>query len=272
MKKIERSEPASLDFAERLFTRGTDVFGPKEIQKVFGAVPAHIPNIPFTEQELVRARELDQYLILQTDKTTGGKPLTMKSMHSQFDNKLGEGKLLYNTDWYGQKEVFYTTDVSRFSWRLTSREVISSSTSQNYIGRTQAIVNYLQDQVYKGEELPHEYRLAVEEFKNKKSNLEELLNSDWQKCAAECVGLRINQLFCERPVEVLYGLVVQHQINGEYLLRGRWTWTSVLSSVGFVVAVGSCGPGGVRVVSGDPRDSFSDLGVRFSRSAVTGLE
>jgi len=98
------------------------------------------------------------------------------------------------------------------------------------------------------------------------------MGSDWKKCAEECAGLRLNQLFREKPVEVLYGLVVQHEVNHERLLEETYTWTPIRSSGGFLVSVGSCDSGGVGVGRVEPDGSFSALGVRFSRSAVSNSE
>ena len=258
---------ASLGFAKTLFTRGTDCFGLSEVNQVFriNLNPESIPPIPFSEAELKRARELGQYLILQINTAKDGESLTMKKIHNQFDNKLGDGKLLYDTDWYA-KEPFFTEDIPGLGWKLVSREVIPGSMSKDYIGQTKSISDYLVNEVYEGEELPDVYQVAVDEFKNRKAELEELRDSDWKKCAEELVGLRLNILFREKPVEVLYSLIVQHEINHERLLSNTYTWTSVRSSNGNLVNVGNCDSNGVNVDNNEPRNSNDNLGVRFSRS------
>lgn len=267
---------ASPAFARSLFARGTDAIGAEEIMRAFNmtlpsADMSVIPPIPFTEAELQRAHALGHYLILQVGAGKNGRLLTMQSMHDDTKNKLGKGKLLYDTDWYG-KEDFYTKDTPRVGWRLVSREVIPGSTSGDYIAQTQAIVDYLLGKVYEAEEPPAPYKEAVTEFVARKAELEQLMSDDWEKCAAECADLKINQLFREKPVEVIYGLVVQHAINNEYLLGGMYTWTSTRSSDGYLVRVGGAGAVGVYVDGDDPGRSRSYLGVRFSRSAVPTSE
>jgi len=269
------SVPATLAFAKGLFTRGTDAFGSEEIDQVFspkfGGHLMDIPPMPFTEAELARARELGQYLILQINMAQGGKPLTMEAINDVFDNKLGEGKLLYDTDWYA-KELFYTTDAPRFGWALVSREVIPASVNEDYLVQTQAIADYLVNEVYRNQELPAECQAAIAEWNNRKEELEKLRGADWKKCAEEMAGLKLNILFREKPVEVLYGLVVQHEVNCERLLGNMYSWTNQRSSNGRLVDVGRCVSGGVRVFSVRPGGSDSDLGVRFFRSGSANLE
>jgi hypothetical protein len=277
---MEKVVPATLAFARGLFTRGTDAFGVDEISQALKLSLADnfklsgdevIPSIPFTEVELTRARELNQYLILQMDKTTDGTPITMKRLSTHFEGKLGDGKLLYAVDWY-PKEPFYTEDTPRLGWHLVSREVIPGSVNEDYIGQTRAIATYLTDSVYAGEELPEAYKAAVQEFNEREDKLTKLRATDWKKCAEELAGLKLNQWFREKPVEVLYGLIVQHEINHERLLGNMYAWTQQRSSDGNLVDVGYCGSDGVSVRSGYPDFSDSYLGVRFFRSAVPDLE
>ena len=263
--------PATLEFAKGLFTRGTDAFGPQEIDRVFGLKLGPIPPMSFTEAELKRARELGQYLILQVDRTKHDYPRTMQSINEMFGNALGDGKLLYDTAWYA-KEAFYRNDTPRLGWALVSREVIPASVNEDYLGQTQTIADYLVKEVYKDEQLPYEYRVAVVEWNNRKEELEKLRGTDWKKCAEELAGLKINLLFREKPVEVFYGLVVQHQVNRERLLGNMYSWTNQRSSDGLLVFVGGWSSVGVGVSDDGPDGSDSGLGVRFFRSGSATLE
>jgi hypothetical protein len=262
MKKQQTVKPASLDFAKRLFTRGTDALGSAEISRAFRSPSGvNIPDIPFSEEELKRARGLGQYLILQVN-TINGKPCTIQSIKEMFNNVLGDGKLLYDTDWYSG-ESFYTTDTPRFGWALVSRDVILASVALDYLDQTQTIADYLVNEVYKEEELPVEYQAAVTEW----NACKKIRNSDWKKCAKGLAGLKLNTLFREKPVEVLYGLVVQHEINHERLLGDQYSWTNQRSSRGHLVSVGYCDSDGVYVSGDGPGVSDSDRGVRFFRSS-----
>ena len=251
-----------LDFARNLFQRGTECFGPDEIAKVFGAslAPAadEVPRFPFIEEELKRARELGQFLVLCG-------PISMAEMNKVFDNKLGDGKLLYDTDWY-RGEDFYLQEKTSWHWRLTTREVIPGSTSQNYLQQTKIIATYLTDQVYAGQELPSIYAEAIAELDCREAELKKLMDTDWQKAAEELAGLALNHLCRETPAQVLQSVALSKCINHEYLLSDRWTWTMARSTDGHLVSVGLADSGGVYVDGDRPRLSYDDLGVRFSRS------
>jgi len=48
---------------------------------------------------------------------------TAKEIVDECNNKLGSGKLLYNTSWY-EKEAFYTTEKTRPGTRYVSKELV----------------------------------------------------------------------------------------------------------------------------------------------------
>jgi hypothetical protein len=261
---------ASESFARSLFTRGTDFFGPAEIRDVLMIdLGDSIPEIPFTEEELTRARQLGQYLVLTCPINAKGKPLTMSGLYDALGNEIGGGKLLYEIDWYKDEDFFTTEPVTLIpTWKLVSREVIPGSTDVNYLGQTLAIAQYLREQVYEGQELPAPYQQAVDELESKKDGLERLMNDDWKKAAQQLADLQINQLFRENPAEVMYRLALYLKVNREYLLENMWTWTNSRSSDGYLVDVGLFDSSGAGVDSVFPRDSLSHLGVCFSRSSV----
>ena len=99
--------------------------GPEAIEKAFGIRlnPENIPPILFTKEELERAKELGQSLILRMDKAPDGQPLTMQKMQEllqpQFTSEA-KGKILDNTDWY-QNEDFFTKETPKLHWALASR-------------------------------------------------------------------------------------------------------------------------------------------------------
>lgn len=258
---------ASESLARNIFSRGTDYLGAQEVKRVLGVELVSVPSIPFTEEELRRARLLGQFLMLFV-------PKTMQDLYEQTSNKLTDGgKLLYEVGWYGQ-EVFYTTDpaVTEPTWKLMSREVIPGSLGKNYLDMTQAISDYLVDQVYADQTLPTLYQRAVEEFSDRKSELGQLMDSDWEKVARELVKLTLNQLFRPNPSELACAVTVYEGVNQERLLPGTYHWSAVRSSRGDLVFIGGADSNGVGVGGFVPRDSNGDLGVSFSRSGLAGIE
>ena len=263
-------ERADESFARTLFLRGTDCLGAPEVEQVLKVKLQNVPPIPFTKAELTRARELGQFLILFVPKNSSGESLTMKGLYEQLNNELGDGgKLLYEVSWYGG-EVFFTTDpiVTEPTWKLVSREEIPDSASENYLGQTQAIVDYVIGQVYQGEELPTLYQEAITEFEARKADLEKLMESDWKAAAEQLAALKVNQLFRLSPGQTLYTIAVYEGVNHERLLAGMYSWSASRASGGGLVCVGNADRRAASVFGCDPRFSISNLGVVFSRSAV----
>lgn len=248
-----------------------EVMGPDEIKKAFGIEVSeeNIPHIPFSEQELKRAKELNQFLVLRVNKTVEGKPLTMKEisqlLQKDFKDKV-RGKVLCSVDWYAD-EPFYKKESPRFSWALTSKELIEDSTNKNYLQQTETIANYLINEVYKDLEMPTQYQEAIEEFEAKKEKLTKLINTgDKNIYEPEISKLKLNKLTRQSPVEVLYDILIYFQNNNKRLLENKWTWTHATDSDGKRVFVGPFDSDGARVSRDSDDLSISYLGVAFSRN------
>jgi len=258
---------------------GDDFFAHEEIEKAFGfkVNPELIPEVPFSREDLERARELNQFLILRVDKTGDGKPLTLAKMNELLGGKTKDGsKALYADDesgsgkieddsWY-KDEDFALKDVPKLSWALVSKEVISSSPDKNYLDQTSEIVDYLKNEVFKGKEIPVEFQSAISEFEKSKDGIEKLMNEDWEKAAEKLEGLAITKFTRQTPAEAIYDIFVYFQNKGERLLENMYTWTSRRSSDGELVLVGRFDSGGAGVYGDGPGGSDAYLGVSFSRS------
>jgi len=256
---------------------GEDFFAAEQIEKAFGikVKPEQIPEIPFKREDLERAKELNQFLILRVDKTNDGKPLTMAKMNKLLKGKVKDGtKALYSDDgsgkikddaWY-KGEDFILKETPKLSWALTGKEVVSNSSDKNYLDQTTEMVNYLKNDVFKGKEIPTEFQGAIAEFEKAKDEIARLLSDDWKKAAEKLEGLAITRLTRQTPAETLYDIFVYFQNKGERLLENMYTWTSRRASDGRLVDVGVCDAGGARVCRDAPDHSSGLLGVSFSRS------
>ncbi len=253
-----------------------DFLGPEAIEKTFSFKPEikDIPLIPFSKAELERVKELGQFLILRVDKTPDGRPLTMKKMNELKGGKTSDGgKILYRNDNTGKiksdtwhkDEAFFTAETPSLGWALVSKEVIPNSTDKNYLEQTEIIANYLKTKVCKDQVMSEEYKGAINEFKQAKEGIKELMSSDWQAAAKKLALLKINQLFRQTSSEVLYDMLLRKEKIGEYLLSHHWTWTKSRASGGDLVLVGAFDLGGVFVNRNTPDYSLSHLGVAFSR-------
>lgn len=261
----------SRERARAILARGTDCLDDLEVQKAFGITldPNDIPPIPFTDDEIVYARQLGQFLVLFADKNPAGQVLTMQGVDQICGGKLGDDPLLYDRGWY-QGESFYTTDpiAPTPTWKLVGRDVIPGSTNKNYLDQTQVIVDYLTSEVYAGEELPAPYQVAIDEFNANKNRLAVLMGSDWQQSAKELAALQVNQLFRLSPGELLYVIALYDKVNHERLLEDTYSWTASRYASGSLVIVGYAGASGASVYGYGPRYSSGSLGVVFSRSGL----
>lgn len=256
---------------------GEEFFGPEEIEKAFGirVNPDRIPGIPFAGENLERARELGQFLILRVDTADDGTPLTMVEINKLLKGKVSGGaKALYDNDGSGQLkddawyrgEAFATQDPPRLSWALVGKEVLPDSSNKNYLEQTVEIVDYLKNEVFAGKEIPVEFQSAISEFEKAKDEIGKLIDNDWQKAAKQLEELAITKLTRQTPVEILYDILVYFQNTGDRLLENMYTWTAKRSSGGEFVSVGSFDADGAYVGGADPRDQDVSLGVSFSRS------
>jgi len=253
-----------------------DFFAAEEIEKALGikVKPEQIPEIPFTREELERAKELNQFLILRVDKANDGKPLTIAKMNELLKGKVKGGtRALYDDDgsgkiddsWYKGQD-FVLKETPKLSWALTSKEVIPDSTSKNYLDQTTEMVNYLRNDVFKGKEIPAEFQRAIAEFEKAKDEIAMFMNNNKNKAAGELERLAITKLTRQTPVEALYDIFIYFQNKGERLFENMYIWTSRRASDGELVGVGGFDADGASVHRRAPGPSNGYLGVAFSRS------
>jgi len=255
----------------------SEVMGINEVKSAFGIeVPeSEVPPIPFSETELERAKELNQFLVLRVDKAKDGNPLTMQKINESLSQDFkdeSKGKILYDVDWYAE-EPFYTggedteQTALKSEWALTTKDFISNSASKNYLQQTEEIAEYLKTEVYKGVEMPDEYKEAIDELNSKKDQLQKLLKEgDRNKYEPVISKLKLNKLTRQSPAEALYDILIYFQNNDERLLEDKYAWTHTATSDGDRVYVGGFDSDGACVDKNSDGRSHSGLGVVFSRN------
>lgn len=273
----ESPEGATLADAERILGKES-VLGPKAVEQVFGKLE-RTPPIPFSKEELERAKELGQQLIFYTDSllpTASGEkaaPLTLENLRTRFTKSHDDGKVFYShgsDDFWYKNEDFFKKEKPRTGWRLTSKDLIPDSTSKNYVEQTDVLIEYLQKQVFKGAKLPKSYEDAIVEWKRERAKIEPLATSstdtEWKRGSQMLADLAITKLTRELPVEVLYRFILNDQINKDKPLPSAYTWTAGRGSGGGLVHVGDFGGAGAFVYRNGPDHRNGTLGVSFSRS------
>jgi len=262
---FKRKEPKfeTVKFKEAREILGQDALGPEEVKNAFGIElkPEQIPDIPYSKEDLEKAKQLGEMLVLRVDKAPDGEPLTMKKINEllidEFEEK-GKGKILYNTDWY-KNEDFFTKDTPKLEWKLVSKEPIPDSTSKDYFKQTKHLRDHLVKNGFLKETDPEYIKdEEIEKIRKLKTKQEQA------KALSE---LPINQKHRTIPVEDLYDLVFYFQTTGQYLRENIYNWTSRCVSDGELVGVGhfGFGSGGAYVDRYPPDNSYSDAGVCSAR-------
>jgi len=283
MKRAQGKEAISgIEFQEARELLGEDLIGPEEIEKTWGVKPEDVPEIPFSREELERAKEMGQMLVLRVEKTEDGKPMSLEAMidiiQKRWD-KEGKGKLLYTDNKYKNwKERTESDDFSkkapRAGWAFVSKELLPQSTSKNYAQQTEVMVAYLKDTVFKDMEIPEEYEEAFQEWEQVKQtdkNIQELLRHpdnpkyDWQQAAKELAELKITQLTRQSIQETIYDLALYYDKNGKRLLPYVYTRSNSRSTDGDLVHLGHFDAKGVYGNGSTPNRRYGHLGVLLSR-------
>ena len=249
IKRAKGQETISgIEFQEAKELFGEDFIGPEEIEKTWGVRPEEIPDIPFSREELERAKEMGQMLVLRVDRTEDGKPMSLEAMNDIIQKRWdeeGKGKLLYTTNeyknWKKRTGADFSQKAPRAGWALVSKKLLPQSTSKNYAQQTELMVARLKDNVFKDMEIPEEYEEAFQEWeqvKQKNKNIQELLRNpdnpkyDWQQAAKELVKLKITQLTRQSIQEIIYDLALDYDKNGKRLLPNVYTWSNSCSANG----------------------------------------
>lgn len=267
--KLEGSVAEQIELAiEKLGKE--NVFGPKEIEKIFGVRLAEVPGIPFSVEELERAEKLGQMLLLRVDKTAEGKPMSLGAMTEIMAKRWkdeGKGDLLRTAEgwknWIGEDR--FTKESPRTGWALVSKDVLPESLSKNYLEQTEVIIATLKNKAFKGMGVPEEYAKAIAEFESKKDGLAKLIGEDWKKAAKELSELKITQMTRQTFPETIYDLAAYHDANNERLLSDKYAWSSSLFPDGALVGLGPFDGGGVRGDWWLPGHRGGRLGVSLSR-------
>lgn len=219
---------------------------------------------------LKQTRKRGEVCIYRLDKIDG-QPLTMhwmvEALQLKFD-QAGWGRILFgpSLEWC-QDQAFFMEDTPRPGLALVSREPIPGSTNQNHWRQTELLARLVGD-VYKKRKVPDLYRDALTEWGEDRDRLNRILTSDWQGAAKGLAGLLMNELFREKPVESLCGVLIPFMNTGERRLVDLCTWTNAISSDGRLVYFGRFTPGGAGVVGWDPRYGRPYLGVCSNRSIL----
>lgn len=241
--------------------------GPEAIQKTFGFTPENIPAIPFSPEELEKAKELNQILILQVEKDENGNEFGMKAVVDKLQDKTSDNNdLMRSIDWYKNEKFFTEPGTIRGGWKLVSKENIADTSSKNYLEQTEALIfHYVSSVVGVGVNMPQEYSEAIDEFNAERTAIAAIIDSDWKLAGEKLANLKITELLRETAAETFYRLAIQQKVNSDRLLPSTVSWSFSRGSDGHFVYVGLFDSGGVSVNGNTARLRNAALGSVFSR-------
>ncbi|MFH1946695.1 MAG: AAA family ATPase [Candidatus Magasanikbacteria bacterium] len=261
-EKVTPPEPEGFSLQEAKEILGAEkVFDHQDVKKTWGVDLREVPEIPFSREDLEKAKEMGMFLILRIDKDEQGNALSPKKMEElkQADfTAQGKGKIFYDKDWYKDEE-FFTQEVPEAKWALTSGNILANSTNKNYIDQTALLRNKLEAQGWLTAE--EEQGCTDQEL----ANIEQIMASDWKKAAKMLSELKITQNHHLSFAENMYDFISILDVKNSRILESNYSWGKSRSSNGRLVSVGGCGAGGARVDGWEPDVRRGNLGVSFSR-------
>ncbi|MFA5813626.1 MAG: hypothetical protein WC862_03910 [Patescibacteria group bacterium] len=164
---------------------------------------------------------------LNDPKSDLESPLTMAAMekHVASDMKArNQGKLIYEVTWY-KAEQFYTADTMRFSWVLSTDEVLPATLGKNHEAQTK----------------------ELEKFAGK-------VGLDFDPARSR-----------SKPIETLYRSFILLRTTDKRILEHTYDWSADTSSDGNFVGVGYCDARGADADGWFPAFASGYLGSSFSR-------
>lgn len=271
----EEKQKASYEEAQEIMSDA--FYGVEEVTKTFGIniFFDQEPEIPFSKQELKRAKELGQELILYVDKTNTGEPLTVEEIKKLYNNNTtSNGEIFVYSTLFAQGEP-------RLGWRLSEKKPFKESGNKNYLEQTEAIVEHLQKEIFP-EGVPLVYQEAINEFEAVKESLKVLINEETLPdsmmlvfegvSAKKLSSLKINQMCRENLAEVIYRLALHEKKFGERLLDSPngddiyYIFTNTcLKGENYILSVGDFSFAGITIDRSWLRRASGEFGVCFSR-------
>lgn len=240
VKKIS-SASASLAFAKQLFQRTTDAFGPEEVEQGLGVSVAKdtVPELPFSESLLTRAKKLGFFLVFQADRNADGTLLTVEYLCECWRKRWPSLDGILERIEGCRGELFFSESVPRFGWRLVSRKLLNRTVGWelNYVQQSLVAASFLEE-LYSGERMPDEYARVIAELRGfvlMPKPLQKVLSQDAVK---HYLSLSFTRHFRENPAEFLYRFLLVRAINQEPTLPGQYSLTNAQVCGTYIVAVG----------------------------------
>ncbi len=286
VKELQKLMPASLEEAREIM--GKYFYGPEEVTSTFGfeISKEEIPYMPYSKEDLAKAKELGESLILRISHDVEGNPMTMQKINEMMTPRWPECRPVKE---HVQDQDFYTKDSLQMEWRLVGRYFVPDvnskksgssgryteySSGKNYIEQTRILRDYLKS--IDSLSLEEETQCSDDRL----MSLAEKMGMDWKtgeiidqiKYEANCkkVALELSQLLIiikhnRQPVEILYDYYVEknEEKNKEWghFLNQDHAWSGALDSEGKFLHVSfAINPRGLYMTGWSPNKCPADVG------------
>lgn len=264
IQEVKETKRTGLSIEKAREAIGRENFlGPEDIQPLLQINLEQVPAIPYSEEELRKARSEGFMLVLRMDKDKDGRNLTGARLNELLQARMPQGStLLYNSSgaWY-RTEQFYTTETCKAEWKLVTAECIPNSFSQNYSDQTRTVRDMARVQ---GVLTPAEESECTDALLRELAQMAER-DATWQDAARRLSELKVNQNHRPKFVESLWDKALTFIIHQRRNLPNTVTWSSSRSSSGSLVYVGDFNENGLDVYNWGPGRRHVYLGVSFSR-------
>ena len=175
-------EKISLIEAKKIM--GDMMFGPEEVGKAFDCTVDRMPDIPFPEEVLKKAKKMGMFLVLRIDDTGMGEPMDYVRVKGAAIDRdhilhLNFKKLEAKNGQYDKRyeRIYpYLKESVNRGWSLVSTKPIKKSRGKNFFDHNQMIADEIKKQ-FSEFDLPPYILDALADFESKKELIQELRSS-----------------------------------------------------------------------------------------------
>ena len=223
---------------------------------------SEIPPIPYTEEELKKAKDFGASLILRIGEDGSGTPMTIEHMAELTAPWIEEKGLdrLFEPSGYIEGDEVYTSDTPKLEWKLVGDSFPTHSEEQEhlrYFLQTQELRRYLDSLGVISEDVVEESSddelaiLAISagiDWSSGKIRDEDQLKKQERAVLDKLSSFAINARHRRSAVEIVYDWVVQLRKNDKSVVMGESVEDSRSFSQNFpekYITVGDITTGGI---------------------------
>ncbi len=265
------------------FTEAREIFkdrfyGPEEIERVFGFRPEHVPDIPFSREDMQRHEKLGHVLVYNPDRLPDGRPLTIEAMATAalaggknvlerdasgkptkyllYKEQFGENGEILNLAWFSVDSTVLDA-TPRAGWQFVSPETVPETANKTASEQIDILIDIARRDFFDGPP-PQAFESAVAEWEAKKSEVE----NDVEKFAS-----MYSVSFLFEPVQnTVFRYLLMHGTFGDRpFTDGNYSRSGTLSSVGGLCCFGGAVSRGAYVGGYVPVDTDGALRSVVSR-------